>query len=201
MTERKIHAMHKRFGTCGVMRKPVVGYEGYYEVDSDARVYGVERTVHVCDNGREYEKKIKAKELKQAINSCGYKVVALAKDGHAKNIYVHRIVAQAFIDNPLNLPVINHIDEDKLNNLPENLEWCDVRYNNTYGRKIEKWRQARKGYKCSEELKLKLSKAMKSYHAGLQHDDTIRGAWLWNGTRQLAISKCNGHMRDTKTGG
>ena len=60
-------------------------------------------------------------------------IVRLCKDGCQKTSGVHRLVAQAFIPNPDNLPVINHKDENKLNNNVDNLEWCTMEYNNKYG--------------------------------------------------------------------
>lgn len=58
----------------------------------------------------------------QIINS-GYYSVTFSVNGKSKGLLVHRLVAKAFIDNPNNLPEINHIDENKLNNAVENLEW------------------------------------------------------------------------------
>ena len=68
--------------------------------------------------------------LKQQKDKGGYMQVAL---GRKKRFLVHRLVAQAFIPNPLNLPCVNHRDEDKTNNSVDNLEWCTHEYNNNYG--------------------------------------------------------------------
>ena len=48
-------------------------------------------------------------------------------------IYIHRLVAEAFIPNPSNLPVVNHKDENPKNNAVDNLEWCTTKYNLNYG--------------------------------------------------------------------
>ena len=73
------------------------------------------------------------KEIAQQIY-CGYKCVALWNNGKSKWEKVHRLVAKAFIENPDNLPCVNHKDEDKLNNDVANLEWCNHKYNNEYGK-------------------------------------------------------------------
>jgi hypothetical protein len=57
----------------------------------------------------------------------------LYKNGSKKKFLVHRLVAQAFIENKNNFPHINHIDENIENNSVENLEWCTAKYNNCYG--------------------------------------------------------------------
>lgn len=116
-----------------VVRKPVKGYEGYYEVDCFGRVYSLDRTVSVNDNGRMYDKPVVGRVMGQTVKSNGYKCVSLTKDGESKAFYVHRLVADAFIPNPDDLPMVNHKDEDKSNNFVENLEWCTNEYNINYG--------------------------------------------------------------------
>ena len=147
-----------------VVRKPVLGYEGYYEVDQFGRVFSVCRTVHVNDNGRIYDKPIRGKILKQTNHSEGYKTVALTKNGETKQEYVHRIVAAAFIPNPDNLPAVNHKDEDKTNNFVDNLEWCTTSYNNTYGTKTKRQAEKVKGKPHSEEHKGKISSSLIKYY-------------------------------------
>lgn len=66
-----------------------------------------------------------------------------AKNGKAKHEYIHRLVAIAFLDNPDNLPQVNHKDENKANNCVENLEWCSVKYNINYGTRNQHNRETR----------------------------------------------------------
>ena len=146
-----------------VVRKPIEGYEGYYEVDQFGRVYAVDRTVRVNDNGRVYDKSLVGKQLKQSMHTQGYKTVALTKDGKTKTHYVHRLVALAFIPNPDNLPMINHKDEDKTNNFVENLEWCTNEYNLKYGTASRRANAKKRGVPHSEEHKKKISDSMKRY--------------------------------------
>lgn len=99
--------------------KDVIGYEGLYQVSDQARV-----------------RNNKGKILKQSVKvgKCVYyKYVKLYKDGQYRQGYVHRMMAECFIPNPDNLPIINHKDEDGTNNRIDNLEWCTVEYNSNYG--------------------------------------------------------------------
>lgn len=160
MAYNEIHSM-PTVDAVEVVRKPVRGYEENYVVDQFGRVYGVDRTKTVFDNGREYEKCISGKQMKQSIHTQGYKTVSLTKDGKTKTCYVHRIVAEAFLENPDNLPMVNHKDEDKTNNFVENLEWCTASHNWNYGKGKEKQAKALRGKKHTEEHKQKISKSMK----------------------------------------
>lgn len=73
------------------------------------------------------------KVLKPFKNTRGYLQVKLYNHNGYKYYYVHRLVAQAFIPNPENLPQVNHKDENTSNNNVENLEWCTAYYNSNYG--------------------------------------------------------------------
>lgn len=147
-----------------VVRVPIKGYEGSYEVDQFGRVFALDRTVRVDDNGRVYDKPIKARQLKQGVHSKGYKIVTLTKDGVSKTVFVHRLVAEAFIPNDKGLPYINHIDEDKTNNFVENLEWCTAQYNSTYGKAKQKQAAKLVGRPLSEEHKRKIAEGVKRFY-------------------------------------
>lgn len=114
--------------------KQVKGYEGIYEVSNLGRVKSLARTVKaIYGRATHYsEQKVKERILKPSFSTYGYAYVALARNGKSKTTLVHRIVAEAFIPNPDNLPCVNHKDENPSNDCVDNLEWCTYTYNNTY---------------------------------------------------------------------
>lgn len=83
------------------------------------------------------------KIIKQFDNGNGYMYVATFVDNKHKNKRVSRLVAQEFVENPNKYLYVNHIDENRKNNNAENLEWCSIKYNNNYGKRIEKYKMAR----------------------------------------------------------
>jgi len=113
--------------------KSIAGYEGLYEVSNlgNVRSLGMWK-----GKGKGYFQE--GRILKTCKDKRGYLVVGLHKDCKAKTYTVHRLVAQAFIENPYNLPEINHIDEDKTNNQVSNLEWCTTKYNINHGTRNER---------------------------------------------------------------
>lgn len=108
--------------------KWIDGYKNMYQVSNFGRVRSVDRYVY-CEVAPDKLQHLFGKVLKQGFNHKGYPIVYLSKDGKQKTITVHRLVAMAFIDNPLSLPQVNHKDGCKTNNRADNLEWCTNNYN------------------------------------------------------------------------
>lgn len=116
--------------------RPVVGYEGIYEVSSCGSVRSLDRAIPYKSSGQRAN--IKGRTLTPIKNKAGYLRVNLCVDGKRRAKYLHQIVAEAFLDNPYGLCSINHKDENKANNCVDNLEWCDSRYNDNYGSRNER---------------------------------------------------------------
>lgn len=117
---------------CNEIYAPVKGWEGFYEVSNLGNVRSVARYANHSKKG--YQRIIYGSILSLTKNKKrnGYLFVMLKRPDYRKNCLVHRLVAEAFILNPNNLPQVNHKDFDTSNNKVENLEWCDAKYNNNY---------------------------------------------------------------------
>ena len=97
--------------------KDIRNYENMYAVTEDGRVWSYKSN----------------KFLKQTLLNRGYLQVELYNNGVGKKFLIHRLVAEAYLPNPDNLPQVNHKDENKQNNSVENLEWCTEKENDNYG--------------------------------------------------------------------
>lgn len=119
--------------------KPVVGYEGLYEVSNLGRIKSLDRIV-TNSNGVKITKKGRLLKLQKSIH--GYLYVALSKSGKSKPISVHRYVAEAFLERKEGKAFVDHIDTDKTNNRASNLRWCTYLENFHNVITEEKWREA-----------------------------------------------------------
>lgn len=106
--------------------KDIPEYEGLYQISNLCRI----RSLY---NYKRNGTNILVPKVKH-----NYYQIGLRKNGIRKWHQVHRLLAKAFIPNPNNYPVVNHINEDKLDNRIENLEWCSVSYNNCYGTRLQR---------------------------------------------------------------
>lgn len=122
--------------------KPVVGYEGMYEVSNLGRVKSLPKYNYKTE-------RIMKQNRNKRDGRCS---VILCKSPTAhKRINIHRMVAIAFVDNPNGYTEINHIDEDPSNNRADNLEWCSRDYNMHYGKMPEFYESLKTPIKASTE--------------------------------------------------
>lgn len=174
--------------------KDIKGYEGLYQVSNLGNVRSLN-----------YNRENKIKLLTPCIKR-GYKSICLRKNSK-KFFLLHRLVAQAFIPNPNNLPQVNHKDENKQNNCVDNLEWCTSEYNINFGT-----RNRKVGTKQSGELNPMFGKFGKKHHNSKQVNQfNINGEFIrcWDcvtdierelGFLQSGISSCATGKRKTAYG-
>ena len=120
--------------------RDVVGYEGRYQVSSMGRVKSLERKVRHWRGGERIQKE---RFLKPSNDRRGYLLVSLCDGEKRKTFSVHRLVCQAFHENPDNKPQVNHINEIKTDNRACNLEWCTCKQNVNHGTRTERSAKAR----------------------------------------------------------
>ena len=158
--------------------KDIQNYEELYQVSNYGRVKSLLKTL---SDGRLWQPRILREE-----NNHGYKRVTLAKNGVNKTYRVHKLVAQCFLQNINNYPLINHKDENKSNNKLYNLEYCTSAYNSNYGN-------------CKYKIAEKLSKPVNQYDINFNLLHTYKS--LSDAGRQTGLSIayisqcCNGYYK------
>ena len=145
--------------------KDIENYEGLYQISNFGNI------------------KRNNKILKPFKNTNGYYQIVLYKECKKKHCLVHKLVANAFIENKNNYKYINHKDENKLNNNINNLEWCTAKYNCNYGTRNERL--------SSPVLCVELNKKFKS----------IKEASKLLNVQQAHISKCCLNKKHHNTAG
>ena len=131
--------------------KPIEGFDGY-GISNFGRVKGTR------------------KMLNPSGGTTGYKHVTLFKNGARHTKLVHRLVAEAFIPNPNNYPNVNHLDENRGNNVVDNLEWCSQKENINYGTRTKRMVATK-----SKPVIAILPDGTEEYYASAKEADRILG--------------------------
>ena len=175
--------------------RPIRDYEGLYEVSNFGRVRSID---HYCQIKSGALRKSKGVLLKQSIVN-NYYVVSLQH----RSFKVHRLVAFAFPEicgEYFECAVVNHKDENKLNNCAYNLEWCTVKYNNNYGFRNQKLSNSLKGRIFSNDTKEKMSKSAQK--RGVKHLEKSVYAIDKNGIKKyfksMATAEIEGYGKVSK---
>lgn len=149
-----------------IVWKDIKGYEELYKISNYGKVFS----------------KIKNRILSPyKVN--GYLQIDLYRNAKRKHCRIHRLVAEAFIPNPNNHPIINHKDEDKINNHTSNLEWCTNEYNSNYGTRNSRIGEKNKGKKISIEQKKRISKLNKGKRKGGENPNSKKVICITTGER------------------
>ena len=159
--------------------KDITGFEGLYKISSLGRVKSLEKKT-----GRGTQRILEERIMGQRIgvkSNGAYCLITLCSNGNQKTCKGHRLVAQAFIPNPLNLPQVNHKDGIKTHNYPDNLEWCTSSENNFHA--------FRTGLRVPNKDNPKIS-GSQNMHSKIKESDVVAIRRLHaDGVSNIAISK------------
>ena len=165
--------------------KDCKGYEGKYQVSNLGRVWSI----------------VKQQYKSIRYDKDGYaRVTLVAKNGKMVVEKVHRLVAIAFIDNPNNYPVVNHLDSNRVNNCVENLEWTDVKGNTKHGYDNGAVKSAQQA--ATEAARAVNTKVFLVYQNGVLIGE-YRGALAAagaSGVSEATVRLCVKEKRSTRTG-
>lgn len=179
--------------------RPITGYEGLYEVSSFGRILSVQK---ISKHPRGGFMKRRARILKQSYDKDKYLQVLLCKDGVAKGGRMHRLVAIAFIPNPLNKPIPNHLKGIKWDNRVHQLEWATDSENAIHSYKTGLQVSTLKG-KTGKECRF--SKKVNQYTVTgdlVNTHDGVREAQRQTGIHRCSIMQvCNKNPKYKTAGG
>lgn len=162
--------------------KDIEGYEELYQISNFGNVKSLPKKVRYTNRyGSICYRLTNERILKPVINCWGYCSVTLFKNKTRNSQRVHRLVAYAFIDNPLNKPEVNHIDGNKQNNCVENLEWCTSHENGIHAWKIGLFNSS-----CRESCRENLKKAVEKSKIKVNQFD-LNGNFIqtWNSAKDV----------------
>lgn len=128
--------------------KDIKGFDGVYQISSEGNVWS----------------NTTKKLLKPSIKANGYYGVTLVKDKKFFYFSVHRLVAEAFIENNDNKPCVDHINGNRLDNSVENLRWCTYKENNTFELALKRQSEAKLGDKNPMKGKRPWNYGMRKHH-------------------------------------
>lgn len=164
------------------------GCEGRYAVSTYGRVAALSFLYYQGEYPCYRKQRIKHQSIQN-----GYYSTNIIKDGQATLYRVHRLVAEAFIPNPNNLPCVNHKDENKTNNRVENLEWCTYKYNIRYGEQYKV-----RASKSKQELKYRKPVVQLAIGGSfLAEHRSVYYAALTTGVDRYSIRQCLKGKRKT----
>jgi hypothetical protein len=155
----------------------IKGYEGLYKIDKKGQVLSLSRELW---NGKSFHLS-KERILSPVIAKCNglkYFVINLRKNGENKRKYIHRLLAETFLEYPLNLKIVNHIDNDSTNNDLSNLEWVSHDYNISHGWSFKEKKSKYTGLSTSKSGRWRVRITINGKMVGLGTYDTEEEAYL-----------------------
>ncbi len=163
----------------------IEGYEGHYQISNLGRARSVDRGMYVRQDRYTQPRwtNRKGKLLKQYLDGKGYRMIRPCIFGISKTLMVHRLVAQAFVPNPEQKRVVNHLNADHLDNRAANLEWCTTKENNHHTIKLGRKPYVNGSKSLVSKLNAGQAKTIKQLLAAGEHPLTI--------AKQFNISRSN----------
>lgn len=161
----------------------IKGYEGYYQVSSLGNIKSIRRVLE-CSNGNRVKKEML---LKRSIDAQGYLNCSLCIHNECKTIKVHRLVALNFLENPENLPEVDHLDRVRNNARLDNLEWVS---------RIDNVHRALDRDKTSQYIGVTMQKRNNKYRAEIQVNGKKIHLGMFDNAYNAMIARTNYELKN-----